>query len=376
MTAVRKTGRSYWQVQMRRQLVTIAAEGVLLAAMPTAEQHVLRPATAETIWSSGPAVYAYLLAAVLSATYLAVAVPLGHHCWYVVRRRFGLARGTPWRAFKTVARHVVGRCFLMLLFLVVILQAHHWGLWPWSVWTAVVLYSLAKIVGIPRRGPSRASGYDAYPLEDSDRLRPLMEFAIRHGFGGVQFLGLRARQVGREVIAAVSDGGRCAKVYLSDNLLDLMSDRELLAVLAHELGHKAHRHGRWGAGLFMVNLVAIVLAVSAFLHLLVPDPTDSWRAVYAAPVLVLVAWVAHMLAQPVILCLGRHHELRANEWALTATNDPAAFISAMEKLAGNNLVSGSPGWIEKLLFNTHPSLGRTIAQAESYAAGHNIELRS
>jgi STE24 endopeptidase len=67
-------------------------------------------------------------------------------------------------------------------------------------------------------------------------------------------------------------------VLMSDLLLETMTDRQIEAVFAHELGHIVHRHTIWLMLFVMLVLVAITLVDSASLQLMNRfEVDDAWR---------------------------------------------------------------------------------------------------
>ena len=49
-----------------------------------------------------------------------------------------------------------------------------------------------------------------------------------------------------------------------------------------------------------------------------------------------------LCATPVVNLLSRHHERRADRYALALTERPAAFVSAMRRLGAQNLAEANP----------------------------------
>ena len=67
---------------------------------------------------------------------------------------------------------------------------------------------------------------------------------------------------------------------------------------------------------------------------------------------------------------SRWRERRADQYALESTHNPAAFASAMARLANQNLAEADPEpWVEFLL-HSHPALSKRISMAEQYAVDH------
>jgi STE24 endopeptidase len=62
--------------------------------------------------------------------------------------------------------------------------------------------------------------------------------------------------------------------------------------------------------------------------------------------------------------------VRADEFALTATQNPAAFAGAMTRLANQNLAEADPeAWVV-LLLHSHPPIRSRLAMAAAWPAAH------
>ena len=64
--------------------------------------------------------------------------------------------------------------------------------------------------------------------------------------------------------------------------------------------------------------------------------------------------------------MSRAHERRADRFALELTRNPAAFISAMRRLAAQNLAEERPSRVVQWLFYSHPPIRERIAAAQAF----------
>jgi STE24 endopeptidase len=71
---------------------------------------------------------------------------------------------------------------------------------------------------------------------------------------------------------------------------------------------------------------------------------------------------------PVANAFSRAHERRADRYALTMTGNAAAFVTAMKRLAAQNLAEEQPSRMVELLFHSHPSTSARIAAAQAWTA--------
>jgi STE24 endopeptidase len=158
-------------------------------------------------------------------------------------------------------------------------------------------------------------------------------------------------------------------VLVSDTLLAEYSDDEIEVILAHELGHHAHRDMFTGL-VVEAGLIATSLGLSAVaLHVLwrplkLAGPSD----VAGLPLLVLAGGALMLCATPVLNLISRHHERRADRYALALTERPAAFVSAMRRLGTQNLAEPNPSRMALWLFHSHPPVDQRIAAARAFSS--------
>ncbi|MGW9346199.1 heat shock protein HtpX [Nocardiopsis flavescens] len=123
--------------------------------------------------------------------------------------------------------------------------------------------------------------------------------------------------------------GRRAALCCTTGLLETLDERELRAVIAHELAHI--KAADTLAGSVTVTLTGLITALSA-IALLVPlgdsEETDV-PELLGGLLVVLLAPVAFLVVRA---GAGRHSEFRADEQAARTTGDPEALAAALLKL--------------------------------------------
>ena len=201
-------------------------------------------------------------------------------------------------------------------------------------------------------------------------------------------------------------------VTVTTGLLNSLDDREIEAVLGHELTHI-----RNGDVQMMVIAVVIAGVVGFFAELLFRSFFNfgygwgyggggSWSSsssssessssgsggggdrkssgggailiIILAVVLIALAWA---LSQLVRLALSRSRELLADAGSVELTKDPDAMISALRKIEGRGELPGATSAVMELcldnpregfsdLFATHPSVEARVQALVKYAGGH------
>ena len=106
-------------------------------------------------------------------------------------------------------------------------------------------------------------------------------------------------------------------------------------------------------------------------HLALRWGTGTWGLqglddVAGLPLVGLVMGLFLAVTTPLGNGFSRWRERLADEHALRTTGKPEAFVSAMVRLANQNLADVDPErWVE-LLLHSHPPVGKRIARAESF----------
>jgi STE24 endopeptidase len=154
-------------------------------------------------------------------------------------------------------------------------------------------------------------------------------------------------------------------------LLAEYSDDEIEVILAHELGH--HVHGDIWKG---IAFEAVLIVAGFWLADLVLRASSSSLGlrgladVAGLPLLLLAAGGLSLVLVPAANALSRRHERQADRFALDLTRNVAAFISAMRRLAAQNLAEETPSALVRALFYTHPPIRERIAMAERLKASN------
>ncbi len=151
--------------------------------------------------------------------------------------------------------------------------------------------------------------------------------------------------------------GRVKRVVLFDTLLERMTHAEIIAVLAHELGHWKKHHIL--QRLIVAQVVSLGAALLAFRLLAwngLPGLVGLEQASFAARV-VIVAFGASLVGfafTPLASYWSRRHEWQADRFARELTGDPQALASALAKLSRDNLSNLHPHPLFAAFYYSHP----------------------
>ena len=116
-----------------------------------------------------------------------------------------------------------------------------------------------------------------------------------------------------------------ARIVITSGLMDLLSEKEVEAVVAHEVGHAVH----WD---ILVMTAANLIPMALYYLYRTLLRTNSGGGDRSAAVLALGSYVLYAISQYVVLWLSRTREYYADRFAGDATGDPGLLASALVKI--------------------------------------------
>ncbi len=172
-----------------------------------------------------------------------------------------------------------------------------------------------------------------------------------------------------------------AIVAATSGLIDQLSDQELEAVMAHEMGHIGNYDIRLSMITFgLVSAIGLLTDI-VFRIFWFSDDRDSDGSPVAMAIGIVVLILAPIIAAIVQMALSRQREYLADATGALTTRNPEALASALEKIrqfgkpmkrqnaASAHLFFANPlkkGFMNKL-FSTHPPIEERIARLRDNA---------
>ena len=364
----------YHRLRRRAEVGGTAAAGLfLLILMVSDAAHKLREgAAAVSMWQPFGIEEGLTVAVLMAALVILLQIveaPFAFYQGFVLEHRYGLSRQSRWQWFKDQVKLTLVTLVLMVLGASVVYYAlRTWpGAW-WAISAAlftmamVVLMQLAPVLLFPLF-------YTFRPLDRPvlvERLLALAGRARTHVAGVFEWV-LSAHT--RKANAALAGLGRTRRILLSDTLLADYSDDEIEVVMAHELAHHVH-HDLWRG----MATQAASLAAGFFAADLLLRGAGDWAGLRGMadpaglPLLLLAAGAWSFLLMPLMNALSRLQERKADRYALEATRNAEAFITAMKRLSQQNLAEERPSPLVRWLFYSHPPIRERIDAARAFAS--------
>ena len=261
---------------------------------------------------------------------------------------------------------VLGGAVLAAVLQVMERMGPSWWLWAWGVTTALSLFAAWIYPTVLAPLFNRFT-----PLPDGELRDAILDLARRTGFraGGISVMDASRRTAhGNAYFTGVFGQKR---IVLFDTLLEAIGPREVVAVLAHELGHFKLHHVRWGilravatSGLVFYGL-SLCLPLGAFYAAFSVE-----RTAYGA-LAVFGLWFGPVsfLLQPLENALSRRHELAADAFALRSGAAPAELGAALRKLSEKSRHLPVTHPLYSRVYHSHPPLLERLRAMGAIEAG-------
>jgi STE24 endopeptidase len=270
-------------------------------------------------------------------------------------------------AMQLLVSTIMGAIFLTIVYAVIRAAGRSW--WIWASGVSVVFLAFAIFISPVYIAPLFN---DYTPMEEGELRDDILALAHANGIPADDVYVFDVSRQSNRITANVSGVFGTMRISLSDTLVENTDPDEVLAVMAHEIGHYALNH-LWE----MFTVFALILAIGfAF-----ADRLFAWTNrrfggrwgisgigdVAGLPLLAACLSVYFFLATPVMNTVVRSNEAEADIFGLNAAREPDGFATAALRLSSYRKIE--PGPVEEWVFFDHPSGHARISMSMQWKAG-------
>lgn len=302
-----------------------------------------------------------------------VSLPFDIYHTFVHEEKFGFNQTTPAtfvgdQLKSLLLAAILGIPFLALILWLFIAIPQAW-IYAWIATTALSLLMtyLAPSLILPLFNQFT-------PMEDGELKTAIHAMAEKCNFPLTGLFVIDGSKRSTKANAYFTGFGKTKKIALYDTLIADQSTEELVAVLAHEIGHfkKKHIIQRMGLSVIQTALIFFLLGLvtspdSAFAQTLATTFQVNQVSVHVGLVIFFILFKpASRLISMGMSLLSRKHEFEADHYAATVQETPRHLISALKKLSAGNLSNLTPHAMEVFLHHSHPPV---LQRIEALKAG-------
>ncbi len=286
-------------------------------------------------------------------------IPFDLYHTFVLEKKYGFSTIT-WRLWLTdliksaiISTALMG--FMLAAFMAFILYLpKSWWFWAWIFFTAfeILLLWIYPVVIAPL--------FNKYePIKDELLKEKITSLMAKVGLKAKGIYQVDEGKRSKHTNAYFSGIGKTKRIVLYDTLLASHSQEEILAMLAHEIGHWKKKH-------ILKQLIFMVVAslIGLYFIYLVVNWPPLYRAfglkytpVYAGLLLVsLYLSCAGFFLSPIGAAITRRYEREADKMVCELTGISIPMVNALKRLAKDNLTNLHPHPLYVWFYYSHPPL--------------------
>ena len=307
----------------------------------------------------------------LALGYGMLGIPFDAYRTFVVEQRFGLNR-TTFRTFVSdrLKGVVVAAAIGTPLLAALLLLFTHMPDIAWLLcWVVVVLFSIGVQFVAPAIILPWFNRFE--PMQDGGLRDAILDYARGVGFALEKVFVMDGSKRSTKGNAFFTGFGKHRRIALYDTLVESHPADEIVAVLAHEVGHYRRRHLLKGLALGAVHngvllfLLSLLLDQPALYESFLISTPSVYAGLLCFSVLLSPLEVAISLA---LNAVTRHHEFEADAFAVDTAPDGLSLSNALRRLSVGHLANPNPHPVFVAVNYSHPPLAQRLEAIEARAA--------
>jgi STE24 endopeptidase len=287
-----------------------------------------------------------------------ISLPFTIYSTFVIEAKFGFNKTTV-KTFITdkIKGTIIGALFGAPLFSAIVwiylqLGSYFWVA-TWLLMTAFSLFSFAfgTTLILPRFNKLS-------PLEEGELRTAILDYCNSQGYEVGRLFVMDGSKRSTKANAFFAGLGKSKTIVLYDTLIEKLTVDEVVAVLAHEVGHYKRKHTL----AMFVSSILQTLAITSLLGWMLNYPEVSQALGAQVPSFHMAATTFFLLFTPISMILGlanmaisRRNEFDADEYS-TSTYPKGVMGSALGKISTDALANLNPHPLYVKVHYTHPPI--------------------
>jgi len=291
-----------------------------------------------------------------------IGLPFSIYHTFVIEERYGFNKTTA----KTFVLDIIKGWLLTVLLGAPIFALILWifdkvdqaWLWAWGSLSVIQLFILfiAPVVILPLFNKFT-------PLEDGELRSSIDEFAKAQNYTVSGIFKIDGSKRSTKANAYFTGFGKTKRIALFDTLIEKQSVPELVAVLAHEIGHCKKGHIKKSIVISLATSLLMFFILSLFISR--PGLYEAFQ-INGTPLYAGLIFFGFLYA-PISMVLNiagkilsRKHEFEADAFAAETTGKPGDLIDALKTLSVDSLSNLTPHPLKVFLEYSHPPVLKRI----------------
>jgi len=310
-------------------------------------------------WNQGPVVTGLVYMGILILFRAILSFPFNIYSTFVIEERFGFNKTT----WSTYVMDIIKGLMLSIIIggplvagIFAFFEYAGANAW-WYSWIAVTFFMLVMQYIAPAWIMPLFNKFD--PLEEGKLKEAIISYARSIAFPLENVYVMDGSRRSSKSNAFFTGFGRQKRIVLFDTLIKQSAVPELVAVLAHEMGHYKKKHILQSLIIGIIQMGVMFFLLSLFISYqgLFDAFYMDQKSVYAGLIFF------GMLYSPIgfitgifIQMLSRKNEYEADRFAVETTKEPQSLVNALKKLSVHNLSNLVPHPFYVFINYSHPPI--------------------
>lgn len=312
----------------------------------------------------------WLFFMILSYAEEILSIPFSLYSTFKIENRYGFNAVTPGLWISDFIKSLLLSTVMMSLLIFAALWLIQWSpdLWWLFVWAFIFLFSIFIMYISPYVIEPLFNKFT--PVEDELLKERIGRLTDKAGIHISRIMKIDASTRSRHTNAYFTGIGRTKRIVLYDTLLEEMKHDEMIAVLAHEIGHWKKRHLLKTLAAFeLFSLIGLYLSFRLVEGDLLSTLFDISRDTIFAKLVILsfLAGIVSFPLMPLINKFIRRNEREADRVSYELTDDAEGMVSALIKLSKGNLSNLYPHPLFVDIYYSHPPVLERIRYIRGFS---------
>jgi STE24 endopeptidase len=299
-----------------------------------------------------------------------ISLPFSIYSTFVIEERFGFNRTTPRIFFLDWIKGLaLGVLLGGTLLAGILLLFQYTGSYAWLYcWAGVTIFTLVMQYITPTLIMPLFNKFT--PMEPGELREAILGYANAVSFPIKNVFVMDGSKRSSKSNAFFTGFGRNKRIAFFDTLIAKHTVSELVAILAHEVGHYRKKHILQGTIFSILHAGVIFFLLSLFL-----SNSSLYQAFYMAqqPIYAgllffgLLYTPVDMVLSIIMNIFSRKHEYEADRFAAETTDNPFDLVTALKKLSATNLSNLTPHPFYVFLNYSHPPMLQRIQAIQGFS---------
>ncbi|MGE6260975.1 M48 family metallopeptidase [Heyndrickxia sporothermodurans] len=212
---------------------------------------------------------------------------------------------------------------------------------------------------------------DFYPLKNKELETKILALADKANIPAEHVYEVNMSEKTNSLNAYVTGIGSNARIVLWDTTLERLNQKEILFIMAHEMGHYVEKHIYFGIAGYII-LTGIGLWITArMMNWIVEKKGEDLKVtgvsnLSSLPLFLLITSMLLFAISPITNWISRYEEMRADRYGMEMTHDKKAAVQTFQDLTKSGLSQVDPPFLVKIFRYDHPTMLERIMMVEKF----------